>query len=61
MAKLKNLWVEHRSTEKKAICIDWDNDRHQRVEIESDTPEDVAWALDEASYLISVEIVDGEI
>ena len=61
MAKLKKIWIEHEFGLKKAIRIDWDNDRHQRVEIKDGSPESVAMALKEAGSLVNTERVRGEI
>ena len=61
MAKLKKIWIEHDFGEKRAIRIDWNNDRHQRIEFEDETPEAVARALKEAGSLVNAERVNGEI
>jgi len=61
LAKLKEIWIENESGLKKYIRIDWDNDRHQRVEIKGDSPESVAMALKEAGSLINSERVRGAI
>lgn len=61
MAKLKKIWIEHFVGDQPAIRIDWDNDRHQRVEIKGDSPEAVAIALKEAGSLVNAERVRGEI
>ncbi|NCU32998.1 MAG: hypothetical protein EOM23_08735 [Candidatus Moranbacteria bacterium] len=64
MAKLKALWIEIDLAEiggKKAIRIDWDNDRHQRIVIEGDDPESVSRSLKKAGSLIAAEIVYGKI
>lgn len=55
MTTLKKLWIEHNFGEKRAIRIDWKNDRHQRIEIEDGTPEAVARALKEAGALVNAE------
>lgn len=61
MTTLKKLWIEHEFGEKRAIRIDWKNDRHQRIEIVDDSPEAVARALKEAGSLVNAERVKGEI
>lgn len=61
MATLEKIWIENFKSMRPAIRIDWDNDRHQRVEIKDDTPEAVAEALKEAGELVNAERVDGEI
>ena len=61
MAKLKKIWIEHNFGEKRAIRIEWNNDRHQRIEIEDETPEAVVRALKEAGSLVNAERVHGEI
>lgn len=61
MATLKKIWVEENEKGNSAIRIDWDNDRHQRVEIEGDTPESVSAALKEAGALVNAERVHGKI
>jgi len=61
VAKVKEIWIEHDFGEKRAIRIDWDNDRHQRIVIEDGTPESVARALERAGSLVNAERVHGEI
>ena len=61
MVKLKKIWIEHDFGEMRAVRIDWDNDRHQRVEIKGSTPQDIARALKKAGALIDDEIANGKI
>ena len=61
MATLKKIWIEHESGHKRVIRLDWDNDRHQRVEIETITPKAVYRALKEAGSLVAAEMVQGKI
>jgi len=58
MTKLMSIWLEPGG---KAIRIDWDNDRHQRIELTSGSPEGVAKALKEAGSLVNAERVQGEL
>jgi hypothetical protein len=43
------------------IRIDWNNDRHQSIDIKSRNPEDVLTAFQEAVRLLSMEIYNKEI
>lgn len=61
MTTLKKIWIDHDFGEKRAIRIDWKNDRHQMIVIEDDTPEAVARALKEAGSLVNAERAHGEI
>ena len=61
MAKLEKIWIEHDDGEKRAIRIDWDNDRHQRVPIKGATPQAVSLALWEAGCLVTEEHARGKI
>jgi hypothetical protein len=61
MAKLQKIWIEHHFGEERAVRIDWDNDNHQRVEIESNAPESVARALKDAGSLVEAQIAQGKI
>ena len=64
MAKLERIWVERDLAdigENEAIRIDWDNDRHQRIEIKGDEPKDLIKALDFAVRLLRYEIRNNEI
>jgi len=64
MAKLKRIWIERDLADigcKEAIHIAWDNDRHQRIELEGDTPKDMIKALDFAVRLLKSEFKGNEI
>jgi hypothetical protein len=61
VARLKKIWIEHDFGQKRAIRIDWKNDRHQRVEIEDDSPEAVSRALRTAAELLKTESARGKI
>lgn len=61
MAQLERIWIEHHANSKPAIRIDWDNDRHQRIEVKDTRPEGVANALKEAGALVNAERVQGKI
>jgi len=61
MSHLEKIWIETDKGGKKAIRLDWNNHRHQRIELESDCPASVTRALKKASRLIDMEIADGEI
>ena len=61
MAKLEKIWIEHDDGEKRAIRIDWDNDRHQRVVIQDVTPQEVGHALKEAVGIVIADHVHGKI
>ena len=61
MTTLKKIWIEHGFGEKRAIRIDWKNGRHQRIEIEDNSPEAVARALKDAGAMVNAERVKGEI
>ena len=58
---MTELWVEHSDGKDIAIRIDWDNDRHHRVEIRGSEPTDIGLALKEAGSLICAEMVHGHI
>lgn len=65
MAKLKHFWIEKDNSLETVgyfvIRIDWDNDRHQQVEIRGSTPKAVFTAFQEAAALIQEEISRGNI
>jgi hypothetical protein len=64
MVKLDRIWIERGlsgSGENEAIRIDWDNDRHQRIEIKGNEPKDLIKALDFAVRLLKSETIDKEI
>lgn len=64
MTKLERIWIESglgSTGGNEAIRIDWDNDRHQRIEIKGDKPEDLIKALDFAVRFLKSEMMDKEI
>lgn len=66
MAQLKDIWIERDLADvdddsPKALRIDWDNDRHQRIEIKGDEPVDLIKALDFAVRLLKSEMIDKKI
>jgi len=64
MAKLKKIWIdEYQKFDKpfKAIRIDWDNDRHQSIEISGDSPNDLLRTIERMHSVISGELKSGEI
>ncbi len=66
MAQLKDIWVESDLADvdncsPKALRIDWDNDRHHRIEIKGDEPKHLIKALDFAVRLLKSEMMHKEI
>lgn len=64
MAKLDRIWIERDAAgieSNEAMRIDWDNDRHQRIEIKGDEPKDIIKALDFAVRLLKSEMANEEI
>tara|TARA_R110002153_G_C13332612_1_gene498596 strand:+ start:18358 stop:18558 length:201 start_codon:yes stop_codon:yes gene_type:complete len=66
MTKLQNLWIETDSSKvddytPTAIRIDWDNDRHQRVEIKGRNPLQVINALKGAALKLESELYKNAI
>ena len=64
MTKLERIWIERdlaSTGENEAIRIDWNNDRHQRIEIKGNEPKDLIKALDFAVRLLKSEMIDKEI
>lgn len=53
MVKLKEIWIEQGNGRERAIRLDWDNDQHQRIEIEDDSPKAVAHALKIAGSFVA--------
>ncbi len=45
MAKLKEIWIENHDDSNPAIRIDWDNDYHEKVELQGANPLHVMEAL----------------
>ena len=61
-AKLKNIWLEPDIYDGMcAIRIDWDNDRHQRIVIESLKPDDVLLAFRNVVQLLEMEIKNNKL
>lgn len=66
MAKLKRIWVERDLSKideetNDAIRIDWDNDRHQRIEIKGGSPLQVITALKNAALMLEEELYKEKI
>ena len=61
MVKLREIWIEDFDLGSKAIRVDWSNDRHQLIEIEGDTPEDILRTFEVSAELIRSEINNGNI
>ena len=53
MAKVTNIWINKAYPE---IVVDWDNDRHQAIELKDRSPEAVVNALSEMVELLKQEI-----
>ena len=59
MTKLDRIWIERDLAEtgqNEAIRIDWDNDRHHRIEIEGDKPADLIKAMDLAVRMMNSDL-----
>ncbi len=55
--KLKAIWIENCDDgEHDAIRIDWSNNRHQRIMIDGDNPDDVILALEVLALSIKTEL-----
>lgn len=61
MAKLKKIWIEHNSNQNPAIRIDWDNDRHQRIEIYGSKPFHLINAFKKAALALEEELIEGNL
>lgn len=61
MAILSDIWIESYEGEKPAVRLDWSNDRHQRIEIEGDSPKEVARSIQKLAILLNSEIKKGHI
>ena len=61
MATLNDIWIEKHEGKNPAIRLDWSNDRHQRIEIEGDSPTKVMIALSRMVYLIKQDQHKGNI
>lgn len=60
MAKLEKIWINSEATPKE-LRIDWDNDRHQLVQLKSLEAKDIELALFEAIQILRAEQSRGEI
>jgi len=58
--KLKKLWISEFSG-RIELRIDWENDRHQAIELRGNRPEDIKNMLELALLVIKSEIHEGEI
>ena len=61
MANLRKLWIESdlsntKESTQEAIRIDWDNDRHQRIEIKGRNPLQLISALKLAVRELEIEL-----
>lgn len=61
MAKLEEIRIEHNANQRPAICIDWDNDRHQRIKIYGSRPIDLINAFKEAALVLEKELIEGNL
>ena len=61
MAKLEEIWVENHANSNPAIRIDWDNDRHQRIEIRGRNPLHVIESLELAVLELKSELHNEKI
>ena len=64
MARLKKIGIERTDLidrEKMAFRIDWDNDRHQEIEIHGSKPSDVISALERMARILRSEQFNKEI
>lgn len=55
MAKLKNIWINTTGVSGYELRMDWDNDRHQGIKMESLDPEHVKLALRNVALMIQLE------
>jgi len=57
MAKMTRIWIAETGPAERGIDlrIDWDNDRHQGIRMNSSEPEDVVQGLLDAARLINKE------
>ena len=58
MAKVTEIWINKAIPE---IVVNWDNDRHQAIELKDRSPESVVNALSEMVELLKQEIRLSEI
>lgn len=64
MAKMTRIWIDTTSDGEQVLLvlrIDWNNDRHQAIHIESLNAEDVEAGLFKAANLLRLERIAGEI
>ena len=61
MAELKKIWIEHYANSNPEIRIDWDNDRHQRIEIKGRNPLHVIEAFKRIKLELEAELYNEEI
>lgn len=64
MANITKIWLDSVSDGERSrhsLRIDWDNDRHQAVQLESLSAENVEFCLSEAVNLLRRERLNGEI
>lgn len=62
MANLEKIWIETNAiNHEKSIRVDWDNNRHQRIEIKGETPTHVIAAFKIAAIELERELSLGEI
>lgn len=61
MARLAKIWLEDHADPNPAIRIDWDNDRHQSIEIKGLSPLHVIRALELAALELKAELHNEEI
>ena len=64
MAKLKEIWIERDLagiSEKEAIRIEWDNDRHQRIKVYGSRPIDLIHAFQQAVMVLENELAEGHL
>jgi len=62
MAKLKKLWVKDADDCSPAeIRVNWDNDRHQAVQIKGNDPQALMNALEDLIEVLDLDAFAGEI
>jgi len=61
MAKLDEIWIENHANSNPEIRLDWDNDRHQRIEIKGRNPLHVIEALKIAELELKSELYNEKI
>ena len=58
---LEKIWIENLANSNPAIRVDWDNDRHQRIEIKGRNPLHVIEALKLAELQLKSELYNEKI